>query len=63
MELVLFPMFLGHFQAPCFAKAVRVALERWLIVFLLLAAATAFFTLCLAAVFCLAVDIEAPDGG
>jgi hypothetical protein len=38
-------------------------LERWLIVFLRLAAETAFFTLRLAAVFCLAVDIGTPVVG
>src|SRR5580658_6005418 len=41
-------------------RAVRVALERWLIDFLLLAAAAAFFTFRLAAAFCFALDTRTP---
>ena len=36
------------------------ALERWLIDFLLLAAAAAFFTLRLAAAFCFALEMSTP---
>lgn len=48
--------------APCLPNAVRVAAERWLIVFLRFAAAAALWTLRRAADFCFAVGISSLRG-
>jgi hypothetical protein len=49
--------------APCLPSAVRVAADRWLIVFLRFADAAAFFTLRRAAVLCFSLAIAVLHGG